>query len=166
MSPHAPLGLATFLAILLGTLAQPSAEPDARLVVAGAVPKPLELTVQDLEKLPRQAVRAREHDGSEVEFEGVPLFEVLKAAGVTFGADLRGPALADYLVVEAADGYRVVFALPELDPASTDRPVILADRRAGRPLEKREGPLRIVMPGEKRHSRWVRQVVALKVARG
>jgi hypothetical protein len=95
----------------------------------------------------------------------VPLVELLKTAGVKFGQDLRGPALATYLVVEAADGYRAVFALPELDPAFTDRVILLADRRDGKPLDEREGPLRIVVPGEKRAARWVRQVVALKVGR-
>jgi hypothetical protein len=91
---------------------------------------------------------------------------VLKAAGVQFGQDLRGPALATYLVVEAADGYRAVFALPELDPAFTDCIILLADRREGKPLGGTEGPLRVIVPGEKRHARWVRQVIALKVGRG
>ena len=82
-------------------------------------------------------------------------------AGLKLGQDLRGPALASYLLVEAADGYRAVFALPEIDPACTDRTILLADRRDGKPLPAQEGPLRIVVPGEKRRSRWVRLVVAL-----
>lgn len=69
-------------------------------------------------------------------------------------------------MVEAADGDRAVFSIPELDPAFTDRVVLLADRREGKPLDEKAGPLRIVAPGEKRHSRWVRQVVALKMGRG
>ena len=48
-----------------------------------------------------------------------------------------------YLVVEAADGYRAVFALPELDPAFSDRVILLADRRDGKPLDGKEGPLRV-----------------------
>ena len=95
----------------------------------------------------------------------MPLVEVLRSAGVKFGHDLRGPALATYLVVEAADGYRAVFALPELDPASTDRVILLADRRDGKPIDAKDGPLRVIVPGEKRHSRWVKQVIALKVGR-
>ncbi|MFO0893059.1 MAG: molybdopterin-dependent oxidoreductase, partial [Isosphaeraceae bacterium] len=64
-----------------------------------------------------------------------------------------------------ADGYRAVFALPELDPDFTDRPVLLADRRDGRPLPGKDGPLQVIVPSDKRHSRWVRQVVALRVGR-
>jgi hypothetical protein len=108
-------------------------------------------------------VRATDPAGKESEYDGIPLVELLKAAGVKFGHDLRGPALATYLVVEATDGYRAVFALPELDPECTDRVILLADRRDGKPLDGQEGPLRVVVPGEKRHSRWVRQVVVLRI---
>jgi len=59
--------------------------------------------------------------------------------------------------------YRVVFALAELDPAFTDRVILLADRADGQPLDNKTGPFRIVVPGEKRMARWVRQVITLKV---
>jgi DMSO/TMAO reductase YedYZ molybdopterin-dependent catalytic subunit len=130
------------------------------------VPQPATLTLADLASLPRQTVRAKDHEGKEGQFEGVPLCEILTRAGLRLGNDLRGPALALYLVVEASDGYRAVFALPEIDPACTDRVILLADRRDGAPLSAHEGPLQIVVPGEKRHSRWVRQVIALKIGRG
>ena len=73
-----------------------------------------------------------------------------------------GP-LAIYLLVEAADGYRVVFAPPELDLTFSDRMVLLAERRDGKPMSEKEGRLRIVVPDEKRHARWVRQVVAKSI---
>jgi len=59
-----------------------------------------------------------------------------------------------------------VFALPELDPAFSDRIILLADRRDGKLLAGKEGPLRVIVPGEKRHARWIRQVIALKMGRG
>jgi DMSO/TMAO reductase YedYZ molybdopterin-dependent catalytic subunit len=144
---------------------QDSGKPTVVLSVGGDVPRPVKLTASEFARLPRQSVRGKDRDGKEVEFEGVPLVEVLKTAGVKFGHDLRGPALANYLLVEAADGYRAVFALPELDPTFTDRVILLADRREGKPLGEKEGPLRVVVPGEKRPSRWVRQVTGLKVGR-
>lgn len=133
------------------------------LRVEGDVPRSLQLSADDFAKLPRKKVHAKVADGSEAEFEGVPLFELLKVAGIQLESDLRGPALASYLLVEAADGFRAVFALPELDPGGTDRVIVLADRRDDKPLDPREGPLRIVVPGEKRHYRWVRQVVTIKL---
>ena len=53
-------------------------------------------------------------------------------------------------------------ALAELDSGFTDRVVILADRRDGKPLAENAAPFQIV-PGEKKHGRWIRQVVSLTV---
>jgi hypothetical protein len=76
---------------------------------------------------------------------------------------MRGKRLTSCLLVEAADGYRVVIALPELDPAFTDKLAVLAFLRDGKPLGEKEGPCRIVIPDEKRMARWVRQVTTLKI---
>jgi len=138
---------------------------DLLLRVTGEVSHPLNLTADDWKKLLRRSVRAKDHDGKDYEFEGVELGEILKLAGVKFGEQLRGKDLALFLVVEAADQYRAVFALPELDHAFTDRVVLLADRRDGKPLATNEGPLHLVVPEEKRQARWVRQVIALTIRR-
>jgi DMSO/TMAO reductase YedYZ molybdopterin-dependent catalytic subunit len=134
------------------------------LTIAGEVAKPLKLTAEDLAKLPRHSLRAKAHD-QEGMFEGVELGEVLKLAGVKFGEAMRGKDLALFLVVGAADGYHAVFALPELDHAFTDRIIILADRRDGKQLSEKDGPLQLVVPDEKRPARWVRQVVSLTIRR-
>jgi DMSO/TMAO reductase YedYZ molybdopterin-dependent catalytic subunit len=138
---------------------------DYELRVGGEVERELKLGPAELAKLPRRSVRAKDHDGVESTFEGVALIDVLQLAGVKFGEGLRGKSLALYLVVEATDGYRAVFALPELDPAFTDRVVLLVDGRDGKKLGDKEGPLRIVLPGEKRQARWVRQVRSLIIKR-
>ncbi|HST09994.1 MAG TPA: hypothetical protein VLL05_06440 [Terriglobales bacterium] len=65
--------------------------------------------------------------------------------------------------MEASDGYRVVIALPELDPAFDDKEVLLAFVRNGKALDDKEGPYRLVIPSEKRMARWVRQVTSLKI---
>src|SRR5262249_46171945 len=132
------------------------------LTVSGEVEHPLRLTAKDLSRLPRRSIHAAEH-GKEADFAGVPLSSVLQLAGIPAGERLRGKGVVKYLLVDAKDGYRVVFALAELDSAFTDREVLLADRRDGKPLSEEEGPLRIVVPGEKRPARWVRQVRELKI---
>jgi DMSO/TMAO reductase YedYZ molybdopterin-dependent catalytic subunit len=126
--------------------------------LGGDVERPQQWTLDDLAALPRREVRTCDHDGTEATFAGVALADLLQLAGVPLGEKLRGSNMALYLLVEAADGYRVVFALPELDPAFTERVVLLADHRDGQPLAATEGPLRLVVPDEKRHARWVRQV--------
>ena len=138
---------------------------DTALTVGGDVEHPLKLTAAELAKLPRQTVRAKDHSGKEAAYEGVALVEILRLAGVPFGEAMRGKNLGLYLIVEAADGYRAVFALPELDPAFTDRVILLADHKDGNPLATSEGPSRIVVPNEKRQARWVRQVRSLIIRR-
>ena len=121
------------------------------------------LSRADLDALPHVKVAASEHGSPAVNFEGVALKSVLEKAGVTFGESMKGKRLTNCLLVEAADGYRVVIALPELDPAFTDKQIVLAFLRDGKPLGEKEGPYRIVIPDEKRMARWVRQVTTLKI---
>src|SRR5581483_7642877 len=121
------------------------------------------LWLDQLQTMPRAKAVVKEQSGESATYEGVPVVELLERAGLHFGRELRGPRLANYLLVGATDGYRVVFALPELDPALTDQLVLLADCKDGQPLSAKEGPLRIIVPHEKRHARWVRQVRSLRV---
>ena len=93
----------------------------------------------------------------------VPLSAVLASAGIALGDKLRGPRLEEALLAEASDGYKVVFALAELDPAFATREIILADTREGKPLDAKEGPFRIIAPGDKRPARWIRQVTVLRI---
>lgn len=140
-----------------------SGQSKIELTVGGDVEKPLKFTAAEIAKLPRTTIRAGDHSGVESGFEGVTLFEFLKLAGVPLGEKLRGKAVSKFLVVDALDGYRAVFAISELDPAFTDHVILLADKRDGKPLSETEGPLRIVVPHEKRQPRWVRQVTALTI---
>lgn len=134
--------------------------PVATVIVAGDVSRPLQLDTDALSKLPRTSVSASAH-GVEGHWQGVALIEILRAAGAPVDDALRGKNLARYVRVTAADGYRVVFALAELDPAFRDDKVILADHEADRPLGADQGPFRIIAPAEKRPGRWVRQVVRI-----
>ena len=114
--------------------------------------------------LPRVSVPLTIHGQAHV-FEGPLLIDVLKAAGVDSGAALRGPALAQAVVVRAADGYAVVFGLAELDPGTRPNRIILADRVDGAPLTAEDGPLRLVAEGDLRPARSVRQVTAVEILR-
>ena len=116
-------------------------------------------------KLPRREVKAKDHDGKENTYSGYELREVLKLAGAKFGADLRGANMSYYLLIEATDNYHAVFALPELDDTYTDKIVLLADMQDGKTLDIKNGPWQVIVPDEKKHARWVRQVMTLKVIR-
>jgi hypothetical protein len=133
-----------------------------QLTVQGEDGKQAVLARADIEALPHIKVTAS-ISGTSVTFEGIPLKAVLEKAGVGFGETMKGKRMASCLLVEAADGYRVVIALPEIDPAFTDKQVVLAFLKDGKPLDEKEGPYRLVIPDEKRMARWVRQVTTLKI---
>jgi DMSO/TMAO reductase YedYZ molybdopterin-dependent catalytic subunit len=141
-----------------------SAEP-GKLAITGAVERPLDLQISDLQKMPHVSVEVKDHDGNLTTFEGVPLVDLLKSAGAPIGEKLRGANMASYILAEAKDGYRVVFALPELDPAFTDAKVLVAYAANGKPLPDGQGPFRIVAPQEKRPARWIRMLQRIQVVK-
>ena len=137
------------------------AQPGA-VRIFGAVTDPVSFTVADLSKMPRTKLTASAHDQTG-EYQGVAVRELLTRAGVPAGDKLRGAVLATAIVVTGADGYRVVFGLAEFDPAFTDRVAVLADQRDGQPLPANARPFQLIVEGEKRPARWVRQVVSMEV---
>jgi hypothetical protein len=66
-------------------------------------------------------------------------------------------------LVEARDGYQVVFALAELDKDFTDRRIILADKVDGKSLSPADGPFRIIVQDEKKPARCIKQVTGIKI---
>ena len=152
-----------FFSALLLTLTLPSALAlSQQLTIQDETGKQASLARAEVEALPHIKVTTST-SGEPATFEGVALKVVLEKAGIKFGETLKGTRLASCMLVEAADGYRVVIALPELDPAFTDKQILLAFLKDGKPLNDKEGPYRIVIPDEKRMARWVRQVTGLKI---
>jgi hypothetical protein len=120
------------------------------------------VSAAQIANLPHVTVEARDHDVA-ARFEGVPVSALLSTADIQLGDAMHGPRMTEALLVEAADGYKVVFAVTEFDPAFATREIILADKRDGKTLDAKEGPLRIVAPGDKRPARWIRQVTTFRV---
>lgn len=135
------------------------------LTVTGDVKTPMTLTPADLKAMPRTRVAQTDEDGKTSSYEGVLVGELLKRAGLPSGADLRGNALATYVLASAADGYQVVFSLGELDPGFSPNDIIVADTVDGKPLFDYQGPLRIVVPKDRRGARSVRMLERLDVVR-
>jgi len=158
--------LAVFLSLSLGAPScfSQSAPAPVRLTITGDVEHPLSLSLDDLSKMPRTTLKVTNpHENKDETFEGVALSELLKQAGVPQGAKLKGAAMPTYVIAEAADGYRVIFSLAELDADFQDSGVIVADRMDGKPLDDNAGPLRLVAPHDKRPARWIRMLQSIKV---
>ncbi|MBV9267011.1 MAG: molybdopterin-dependent oxidoreductase [Acidobacteriaceae bacterium] len=124
--------------------------------------KPVNIDANSLAELPRQVAVLQDH-GKQVNYEGVLLHDVLVRSGVDFGQGLRGKQLSAYVVAIGSDGYQVVYALADFDPSITAFSIVLADRRDGKPLDSREGPLRVVVPQDKRPARSVRLLKEIDV---
>jgi DMSO/TMAO reductase YedYZ molybdopterin-dependent catalytic subunit len=164
----ASLAMASCVLVAGSLIAQDSTKTGASaatISITGDVPHPLTLSATDIAAMPRRTVQAAEHGQAASTYEGVALSDILTRAGVAFGSALHGPALATYVLCSAADGYHVVFTLAELDSAFSDRPIIVVDRKDGRPLEANAGPFRIVVPGDARPARWIRQLTGIAVVR-
>lgn len=125
--------------------------------------KPITLTADELGKLDRTKVVIQAGDDERV-YEGVCLATILQAAGMSW--DAKSYLWLDcYVVAEAADGYRVVFSIPEIDPGAARKIILLADRHNGQPLPKGEGPYEIIEADARLRGRWIRQVTAIHVRR-
>ena len=147
------------LVMVAGVAAQQKA---ASLRVDGLVDKPGTFDAKSFAGLKRLTLKVDDH-GEPAVYEGVALTDVLALAGAPVGDRMRGAQLSLVVVAKAADDYVATYALAELDSGFTDRVVILADRRDGKPLAENAAPFQIIVPGEKKHGRWIRQVVSLTV---
>jgi hypothetical protein len=150
------------LLILAGVAA--AAMPAQELDVYGLNGTRATFTAADIAKLPQQKVATKDHD-KPATFEGVKLGDVLAKVDLPLGDKFHSTAAAYYLLVEAKDGYRAVYAWAELDPGFMDKPLLLVTARDGKTLDDKAGPFQLVAPGEKRGGRWVRQVTALRILR-
>lgn len=156
-------GIAVWIFILMSIPFIAHAQTEPILSIYGEVKTPLNLSLNDLMKQPQIVHKTKSQNGKENIFQGVLLIELLKQAGVTTGANLRGENLVKYVLITAADGYEVLYSLPEIDPEFTDQQIILAITQNGQPLPANEGPLRIIAPNDKRPARWIKEVRGIKI---
>jgi len=122
-------------------------------------------SLAQLKALPAETARASTRDGAAFEARGVSVAALLKHAGLDLGASLGSAAVVGRaLLARAADGYVAVFGLAEIDPHFGHPPALVVwATDDGSPLSPARGPLALVVPGESRPGRWVRQLVALEV---
>ena len=131
---------------------------------AGAIASPVvvPLDAATLAALPREPVTQHMPKGP-IHCEGVPLVALLRAGGAMPPGRLPPAHLSRYVVADARNGGRVLFSLAELDPETGGREVFVVDRCDGKPLPAEDGPLRLLVPGDARPARALRQLEALTV---
>jgi hypothetical protein len=119
------------------------------------------LSPATLAGLPRQTLSVTDENGHTNSYGGVSLEDLLVRAGVPHGGPMRGKAMMSYVLVTAADGYHVLFTLPEIDASYGTHIVLIADTRDGVPFLPDAGPYRLITPFDKRDGRWVKQVTGV-----
>jgi hypothetical protein len=147
--------------------------PPARAQAGDAAPLRVDIgdgrvvtwTVAQLKELPAETARAATREGASFEARGVSVATLLRLAGLDLSANLgSAPVVGRALVARAADGYVAVFGLAEVDPHFGHPPALVVwTTDDGAPLPERRGPFALVVTGESRPGRWVRQLVALEV---
>jgi hypothetical protein len=154
---HATLLMCTFLTAGFS-------QDSARLLVEGigANGPTFAASAADLALLPQHTISVTDH-GASVSFQGVLLADILAKVPTPTGERYHKTAASHYLVAEGRDGYRAVFSWAELDPSFLDKAVYVAAKRDGKPLPESEGPFELIVPGEKRNARWVRQLRLLRI---
>jgi hypothetical protein len=155
------------LALLLSVLAVDSVAraEETRLLLQSAQ-RSATLDLAQLQALGSETVEVRWHRGERVEsatFTGVSARVLLAQLGLPAGEPLRGNWLQGVVTAVAEDGYRVAFGAGEFESTLTGRRVLVAWARNGMPLSPSEGPLRLVIEGDARPSRSVRQLTRLQL---
>ena len=120
------------------------------------------LSRAELATLPRHNIDAGDGTGADP-VTGVSLWDVLERAKAVPAAASGRQRAVMYIRLVGADGQNALIALVEVDPSFSKRLVVLADQRAGRPLDDVEGPWRAIVPDDLRHARWIRGLVTIAV---
>jgi DMSO/TMAO reductase YedYZ molybdopterin-dependent catalytic subunit len=115
-------------------------------------------TVEQLPAVEQHVSFLTGHGTEQATYTGALLWSVLEKAGV-LGSDPR-ERLHHSVAVTGRDGYVAVLALAEIDPELQGKPVLLAYRRDGQPIPSE---LRLVVPGDHRGGRSVRDVVRIEI---
>jgi DMSO/TMAO reductase YedYZ molybdopterin-dependent catalytic subunit len=133
------------------------------LSIEGRVKHPRRFDFEALRKLPAETVQVSfegERGAQSSSFTGVRLWTLLDRAG---GMDdpAKGAELRHVIKITGRDGYAVVLSTGEIAPEFGGKPALIAYQQDGSMLG--EAGLRLVMPGDKRGGRNVRDVVAVAV---
>jgi hypothetical protein len=125
--------------------------------------KSLTLSPAELAALPHTTVTVfNAHTKAKETYSGVPLVTLLARLGVPQGESVRGPLFMTGVIAEGTDGYKVLYALAEVDPTIHEGQVLVADTEDGSPITA-DGAFKIISTGEKRPARWVRNLDRISV---
>ena len=140
-----------------------AADPAPSLSLTGKIKQPQQFDLDRLRALASQDVQVSfdtEHGPQQTHYTGVLLLTLLDQAGGIDDA-AKGAVLRHVIKITGKDGYIVVLSTGEISPDFGAKPAMIAYQRDN------EAPgasgFRLVMPGDKKGGRNVRDVVAIDV---
>ncbi|RZK67507.1 MAG: molybdopterin-binding protein [Pedobacter sp.] len=136
---------------------------DQVIHVGGDVGKPFDITERTFSTMTQVHVKITGRDSVKHDYTGVSLFDLLSKANAIIGGQLKGKQLTKYVLITAADGYKILLSLAEIDPAFTDNQVVLVNKDNGADLAVNYGPYRLIVAGDKRPARSAMRVTSIDV---
>jgi hypothetical protein len=153
---------AALLATLIASAAQAAASSPPVLRVPGSPDRPI--APESLLGAGQTDVRLEEAQGDVIVYHGRPLLEVLERNGVDTKTMPGQRKLAPAVVMATArDGYTVVFSVGELLMHRADPRVFLVCEAAAGPLPENEGPVRLIVYGDRSRSSYALARIELKL---
>jgi Oxidoreductase molybdopterin binding domain len=105
-------------------------------------------------------------DGQVVTYSGVPLATLLETQAKNVGSMAGLRALSDsVLLVRGTDGYQAAVSAAAVAMDAKGERFLLAMTRNGKPLETGQGPVRLIVPNDPKHVRWVKDVATIRIIR-
>jgi DMSO/TMAO reductase YedYZ molybdopterin-dependent catalytic subunit len=165
-SPTVPSGAAAATASSRAGATRTVALGDDQVLLTGLVERAGPLSVAALRQLPNETAQVSFLSGNNTEqhtYVGVRLVTVLNNAKLKTNDKYKNDKLRKYIVFTAKDGYEATVAWGEIDPDFGNAAILLAWEEDGKPLTGASGPLRLVVPTDKRGGRYVSGVVTIDV---
>ena len=164
------------LVVLIASVSPPPARPAyaaapaggyaPAFALSGAIERSGNFTLERLRQYAPSKIDAIFGTGSSLQggtFVGVPLWDLIREAGVKTQPGSKNDLLRKYILVTGSDGYQVALALAEIVPDFGGEPVLVAYQRDGKPLGSDEGMARLVVPNDKRGGRYVSNIIRIEV---
>ena len=124
------------------------------------------LSLAALEALHHVSITVKNgHTHAQETYTGVPLIELLEKVGAPEPAAVKGKVLSDYIVATGSDNYHAVLSLAEIEPGFHPGGVIVAYTLDGKPLDTRQGPLKLIVEEDREPARWVHNLVKVELKR-
>ncbi len=149
--------------VAAGLLAAGAARADDAAIVSleGRLKHPVRLSLDELRKMPAEQVQITSERGTVMRYTGVRLWALLADAGGGIDDADKSAALHHVVRITARDGYFVVISTGEIAPDFGGKPALIAYLQDDKPIG--EAAPRLVVPGDKRGGRNVREVVTISV---